>query len=965
MKSGIYDDIINKEIEISLKDVNQNEIIIDQPTESDIDLKILELTKAKLEMLEYDEKIEVLKSFDGYDTENIKKLNGISSSNYEIKYPTSGFDKNYLFTGSHYDPTLIEEFKKELKSTDKFIMLVSFIKKSGLAPLIDDLEKFTRRGGILNIITTTYMKASDYDAIVQLAKLKNTTIKINYDISRTRLHAKSYFFMRNTALNTAYIGSSNFSHPAMNKGLEWNVKLTSKTSNDVLIKFHNTFLNYWDNHNFKHFDPYNDSHLKLLKSELDKNDHKIGEYRLDYFDIRPYDYQENILIQLAKERKKGNYKNLVVAATGTGKTVIAAFDFKNHYENDKNINLLFVAHREEILIKSRDTFRIILNDNNFGNLYSENISVNNLFINVQSLKKLSKHDLAKYKFIIIDEAHHIAADSYQKLFTLNPKILLGLTATPFRSDEKNILSYFDNKASAEITLVDAINNKLVSPFNYYGVSDSVSYKNISMKGMKYNESELEVELMKSSRVNTIVNAISKYCIVDEVVCIGFCCTVNHARYMSESFNEMGLKSIYVTGNSSKYERSNAISRLENGEIQFIFTVDLYNEGVDIPNVNAVLFLRPTESPVVFAQQLGRGLRLHEDKDVLTVLDFIGNSNVKYDFRKKLNIIIQGGKVQEQIEKDSIKVPLGCEITLEEKAREYILDNLSRMSVTRKYFESLYFENQSIQDYFIENEIEIRQFYKYTSFTNFKSELDYKNVKGFFLQLIKSNDFELLTLIKDIYNGNILSEPQSFLSNRVFKMAFYTFFDSKVKYNPNILFDYVNKNNIIKEEVNYLIDFILEKNIFTSDINILDNVPLKVNNTYTSQQVMAAFGRFESAQSGIISINDYQIYLMFVTLQKDSNHQKNNFDYDDKIISENRMNWVSDTKKPGLREANIRSKKFKNLMFIRNDKKDEYGHTDSYVFIGEAIYTDIRERENKENIFVFEFENKIHNKFVQL
>ena len=369
------------------------------------------------------------------------------------------------------------------------------------------------------------------------------------------------------------------------------------------------------------------------------------------FDINPYPYQQEILDSLQAERKiRGHYKNLVVAATGTGKTVISAFDYRRYRKCNLQspCRLLFVAHREEILRQSLKCFRGVLHDGNFGELFvggSKPSSLDNLFVSVQTLNSRSLTDITTpdyYDFIIVDEFHHASAPTYQKLLEYyKTKILLGLTATPERMDGKNIIDYFDGRIAAEIRLPEAIDRKLLCPFQYFGVSDNVDLSELKWSRGGYDKTALSnVYTGNDLRTLQILDSVKKYVTdINTVAGIGFCVSKAHAEYMALRFSQHNIPSASLTSDSSDDVRKSVQKQLVSGEIKFVFTVDLYNEGVDIPEINTILFLRPTESLTVFLQQLGRGLRLSEGKDCLTVLDFIGQANKKYNFEQKFAALI--------------------------------------------------------------------------------------------------------------------------------------------------------------------------------------------------------------------------------------------------------------------------------------------------------------------------------------
>jgi HKD family nuclease len=439
------------------------------------------------------------------------KLNHIRGIRDEkVLRPATPLSQSSLFTGSHFEPNMLHELQKEIVTADQIDWLVSFVKWSGLRCLLDALEQFTSNGGRLRVITTTYMEATDYKAVLELSKLPNTEIKISYDTDRTRLHAKAYVFKRDTGFTTAYVGSSNLSNPALTSGLEWNLKVTEKDSYDVLKKIEATFESYWNDREFKDFTPDNTYDVQQLKDALKRKKEPTALHF--HFDLAPYDYQKEVLEKLEAQRMLyGRHRNLIVAATGVGKTVISAFDYRRFVQKHPGARLLFVAHREEILKQSRDTFRFILKDLNFGELHvgsNQAQSLDHLFISIQSFHSMKLTDITSkvfYDFIFVDEFHHAAAPSYQVLLSYyEPKILLGLTATPERMDGKDIFAYFDDTIAAEIRLTDAIDRKLLCPFQYFGVTDHVDLSKV-----KYPDA---VTTSPSSRIctPTIKSALCKF-----------------------------------------------------------------------------------------------------------------------------------------------------------------------------------------------------------------------------------------------------------------------------------------------------------------------------------------------------------------------------------------------------------------------------------------------------------------------
>ncbi|HKL15310.1 MAG TPA: DEAD/DEAH box helicase, partial [Balneolaceae bacterium] len=444
-----------------------------------------------------------------------------------------------------------------------------------------------------------------------------------------------------------------------------------------------SFESYWNSEDFRIYDG-TEEEGKVLSEAL--NQESTIDFNQTFFDIRPYSFQKEILEKLKLERDvKGRSKNLVVAATGTGKTVISAFDYKEFAkEKTGSPKLLFVAHRKEILTQSLQTFRQVLKNSNFGELMVDGFQPNewnHVFASIQSLhsKKFGfKPD--HFDVVIIDEFHHAEAKTYQKLIDyLKPTYLLGLTATPERTDGVNVIDFFDGRAAAELRVWDAIEKGLLSPFQYFGVHDNTDLSNINWTRGRYDQSELESLYTKNDDRIVFIEKELKDKINDplKMKALGFCVGVQHAEYMAEKFNHMGIPSISLSGKSDSKKRSSAISKLRNGEINAIFTVDLFNEGVDIPDADTILFLRPTESATLFTQQLGRGLRLADDKECLTVLDFIGYSNKKFSFANKFRALtnVHGRKLQRHVEDQFPVLPSGCAIELDKVSQSIVLKNI--------------------------------------------------------------------------------------------------------------------------------------------------------------------------------------------------------------------------------------------------------------------------------------------------
>jgi superfamily II DNA or RNA helicase len=885
-----------------------------------------------------------------------------------------------LFTGGNSGTTLESELRKEILSSDEIDLLVSFIKWKGIRILERELIEFTERGGKLRVITTTYIGATDAKAVNFLSSLKNTEVKVSYNTGNERLHAKAYLFQRKTGFHTGYIGSSNFSRSALTDGLEWNLKITTREVGHIIDKFKKTFEAYWQNSEFELYDK-NIHSVKLVEALKQGKFSKEYTFTTSYFDIKPFHYQNEILEKLEVERSIHNrYRNLLVAATGTGKTVISAFDYKNFRSNNKSSRLLFVAHRKEILQQAKATFQGVLKEgNNFGDLWVDGNEPNSneyVFASVQTLNnRLKEIKLSPeyYDFIIIDEVHHISAATYRPIINyFKPKVLLGLTATPERMDGENILEDFCNRIAAEIRLPEALNKKLLSPFQYFGITDSIDLTNVKWEKGKYVASELTSLYTKNDdRVREIIYNLNKYINdIKGVRAIGFCVTVEHAIFMTEKFNLAGLKAECLTSKNSN-ERDRIRAQFKKKEFNYLFVVDIFNEGVDIPEIDTVLFLRPTESLTVFLQQLGRGLRLAEGKDCLTVLDFVGNSRPEYDFESKFRALI--GKtttsVQKEIEDDFPHLPLGCSIILEKKAKETILENIRKatsLNVNQLITKIRNFQHQTTLPLTLNNFIELYQIsieiiYSkdcwsrlcqragvIDKFDNVNEKQIYSAISNKWLSTNSTSYFIfILKIAKQDFNIRINDFDEN--QKTMLLMLHYDVwqnaggFDSLEK---SII--QIGKNKILVNEIIEVLEILIDKIGFKEiDIQLPYNQPLKLHARYTRDQILVAFGlssfdKKSSNREGAAENKTLNTEILFINLIKSEENFSPTTMYDDYAISETLFHWQShnaygpETTK-GLSYINHLKNNKKILLFVREKANDEKGNTLGYVFIGEAKF----------------------------
>ena len=543
-------------------------------------------------------------------------------SNYNV---ITGGDKNYL----------IYRLKQSIQKAKQIDIIVSFLMESGVNAIINDLNEAVQKNIPIRILTGSYLNITQPSALYQLKRQFGDKIDLRfYNDKHRSFHPKAYIF-QNDEDNEIYIGSSNISRGALTNSIEWNYRFVeSQNPNDYSL-FYKEFEDLFYNHSIIVTDEVLRSYSKNWRKPAifkdivhanEEDDELTTENNIKNL-FEPRGAQIEALYALEKSREEGFDKGLVVLATGVGKTYLSAFDSIN------SKRILFVAHREEIIKQAAESFKNVRNSNDIGFFYNDikDTDKSMIFALVQTLGKdqyLSEKYFSRdyFDYIVIDEFHHAVSGNYQRIINyFKPKFMLGLTATPERLDSKDVFALCDYNTVYEVRLADAINRGYLVPFRYYGIFDeTVDYNNVKFINGKYDNNELEEALMLNKRANLILNHYGKY---NSKRALGFCTSKKHAEYMAEYFCKNGIESVAVySGSNGKYakDRSEAIKELIQEKIKVIFSVDMFNEGLDIPSVDMVMFLRPTQSPTVFLQQLGRGLRLYNDKKYLNVLDFIGN-----------------------------------------------------------------------------------------------------------------------------------------------------------------------------------------------------------------------------------------------------------------------------------------------------------------------------------------------------
>lgn len=614
-------------------------------------------------------------------TENLRNTSETERITQEI------WSTDVMTGGSDRRMQLYYQLIQSLKKADSVDIIVSFLMESGVKMLLEELDNALKRGAKIRILTGNYLGITQPSALYLLKKKLGSRVDMRFYNEKERsFHPKSYIF-HYERYSDIYIGSSNISRSALTSGIEWNYRFSSVSDPKNYEKFYQVFEDLFEHHSIiidnEELKRYSQNwHRPAVAKDLERYEysHQNEENESEDTKVRllyePRGAQIEALCALEDTRSEGAKRALVQAATGVGKTYLAAFDSKS-YER-----ILFVAHREEILKQAAVSFRNVRNSEDYGFFTGEEKSTDKsvIFASVATLGRreyLSEKYFAPdyFQYLVIDEFHHAVNEQYQRIVKyFKPQFLLGLTATPERMDGRNIYELCDYNVPYEIPLKDAINKGMLVPFHYYGIYDDTDYSGLHLIRGRYDEKELNETYIGNVHRHDLI--YKYYCKYGSKKALGFCCSRAHAEEMAKKFCERGIPSVAVYSNANgtySEERGKAIEKLKNGEIRVIFSVDMFNEGVDITSVDMVMFLRPTESPIVFLQQLGRGLRRSKGKEYLNVLDFIGN----YEKAGRVRFLLTGrtlGKNEYYNPADRSAFPDDCLIDFDMK----LIDLFSEM-----------------------------------------------------------------------------------------------------------------------------------------------------------------------------------------------------------------------------------------------------------------------------------------------
>jgi superfamily II DNA or RNA helicase/HKD family nuclease len=907
----------------------------------------------------------------------LRVLRSISPTGQHPTPPEIGLAAPWLFTAGKGSPSLLQELRREIASADEIAILVSFITVSGVRKLQDVLRQISAMGADgkpstrMRIVTTTYMGATEERALNELAALPGCEVRVSLDGRRTRLHAKAWIFRRASEFGSAYVGSANLSHAAMTGGLEWTVKLTQRAHPTLFERAVAHFETLWEDTEFQPYDPRSEAHRNALRAALRTEGGDDGEVVVrGFFDLQPKNYQQEMLDGLALERSHGRFRNLVVAATGTGKTVVAAFDYRRLvHEEGGAPRLLFVAHREEILRQALRTYREVMRDPEFGELLAggrDPERFDHVFATIDSVtsRGLVERLGASYWYtVVIDECHRLAADRFDAFArAIRPRVLLGLTATPERSDGQPILGYFDSRPdgspAVELRLWHALDLQLLAPFEYYACDEPTDFSDVPWDRPGEREALDRLLSANDARAHIVICEWQRLASDPRrSKALVFCVSVEHARFTTEKLNRAGLPALCVVGTTATEERRQAPQRLANGDVCALVTVDLYNEGVDLPAVDTLLLLRPTQSPVLFQQQIGRGLRLASGKDSCLVLDFVGQHRADFRFDRLLSGLtgLSRRELRESVDHGFGSLPPGCHVHLQPQVREQVLRGLREL--TEQNWRRLRAElqtyvalrgraNVTLASFLHDQALELEDVYRDNRVSGWSQlkrdagllvgepEPEEEYFSRRFASLLHVDDPLRLDLLRDVGSGSVDITRVTPEGGRLVQMLAYQI-DAQhhQRGGPREFLQRLEASPIAQGELAELGALLQARsNLPGTAIPGLADAPLCLHAAYTAREVLTAVGwltaeRRVPFQAGILPLADRRVELLFVTLDKTEGYHAG-IAYRDYAVSAERFHWqTQNTAGPdtpaGRRYIESGSNGWSFQLFVRGRKFDPY------------------------------------------
>jgi superfamily II DNA or RNA helicase len=897
--------------------------------------------------------------------------------------PVTPLSQAALLTNAQDEPSLSTELRAELASADRVDLLCAFIRWHGLRVLEEQLTALRERGVPFRVLTTTYVGATERRAIDELVRRFGAEVRISYETQATRLHAKAWLFRRHSGYDTAFVGSSNLSRSALLDGLEWNVRLSGVATPDLIRKFAATFDSYWASRAFVPYDPDADADAldDALATAGNRRDARPTVISLAGLEVRPLPHQEEVLEALDAERQvHGRHRNLVVAATGTGKTVMAALDYRRLVQEtyDRDLSLLFVAHRREMLEQSLRTYRETMADGSFGEVYVGGARPErwrHVFASVQSLSSYGVANLPVEHFdiVVIDEFHHAEAPTYRRILDhLRPVELLGLTATPERADGVDVRSFFDDRTAYELPLWDALAADLLVPFHYFGVSDDVDLSRVEWKRGFYDVETLDnLYTGNDARAAKVLRELrDKVTDAARMRALGFCVSVAHAQYMARVFGEAGIAALAVSGKTRPDQRAAAIDQLRRGEVSVLFAADLFNEGLDIPEVDTVLLLRPTQSATIFLQQLGRGLRRSPRKAVLTVLDFIGQHRREFRFDARYRALTGTGRraLERNIEQGFPFLPSGSQIVLDRVSRKIVLDNVkAQLSLNRPKLvaDVRSHGDLSLARYLDDAGHELVDVYRRGgSWTALRRDAgfptpaagpDETTLLGRMARLTHVDDAERA----DAYSRAVNPDGPGYdelteRDQRLARMLFFTLWPDRGDFDSyDAGLTHLRRHPAVCAEIRELVDLGLDRarHVPASLGEGLQHVPLASHARYRREEILAALDwagserKAHGHSGGVAWCEVTRTDAFLVNLHKTEKEFSPSTMYRDYAISSELFHWESQNNTSlasptGQRYLAHRDQGTHVVLFVRDSPRDELGAA-PFLCLGQASYVDHR------------------------
>ncbi|MBR1416997.1 MAG: DUF3427 domain-containing protein [Bacilli bacterium] len=882
-----------------------------------------------------------------------------------------------LFLTNYSDLSFLDKIKNSFKKCNSFTLSVSFIKKAGLVLIQREIEEALERGARGRIITSTYQNFTDIASLKDFLAWQNkySNFECHLDMNcfgENGFHSKGYLFEYDDSIEII-VGSSNITRFALLKNIEWNISLISKDSIDSYDEAMKTFEYLWDR-TFK----LSEDVIKQYSFVLD---YAIERWDMDYINpmtqnIVPNSMQRKALKELIRYRDTGVKRALIISATGSGKTYLAAFDARNFGAK----RVLFVVHRETILKDAKQTFMNVFGAEKTCGLYtgnSKDLDCDFVFASSNMLARhLSEFDKNEFDYICYDEVHHIVAECGKKILNhFNPEFLLGLTATPERMDNQDIFELFEQNVPFELRLRDAINNDLVVPFHYYGIRDDL---------INYGEDDknkVSKNIAESDNVDFIVKEIEKKRLPNEKLkAVAFCTNIAHCTLMANEFAMRGYSTVALTGENNTGERIKAFNDLqdETKDLEIICTVDILNEGVDIPAINMVLFLRPTESSTIFLQQLGRGLRKYQNKEYLTVLDFIGN-----DYGRSVQIALALGTLgkttytekaylKNLIESDykTLSIP-NVEIHIDELSKKEIIKFIDQENFNKKTFLKKDYEN--FKKYLNKDDIPTHMDYLESEISPdlnrfIKCKIGGKRVRSYYefltmigeerLPLFTENEIKLIDSIEELLP--IVRADEYLIIN-------YLLHHNEI--NIDKIKDY--NSRVTEDTLNNAIEFLTNKGILIDNQLAIENIS-NINNylqdlidyginryeiefgdfdgkyklyaNYSKEQTMTSIGRkytMDILLKGTYFDTDTGDTYVYVGLKKDKAKQERT-DYKDKFINPSIFQWESENNTTVDNGIGIKLKNTKNVYLFVRKMDDEDNIVLPFTYFGTGKFTNMRE-----------------------